>query len=107
MLEAACHALALIYDPCIHLHMQSANREVDETLGLTCNVLILVGDITLYVQFHIIWNPAYDVLLGQPFDILVESIVQNYSNKDQTITIHDLNSGRIATVPTFPHGTHL
>ena len=25
MSEATCHALALIYDPCIRLHMQSAN----------------------------------------------------------------------------------
>ena len=106
MSEAACHALALIYDPHIHLHMQSANHEVDETLGLACNVPILIGDITLYVQFHIVQNPAYNVLLGQPFDILVESIVWNYSNEDQTITIHDPNSRRIVTVPTFPHGTH-
>ena len=64
MSEAVCHALALIYDPCIHLCMQLENREVDETLGLACNMPILVGDITLYIQFHIICNPAYDVLLG-------------------------------------------
>ena len=80
--------------------MQSANHEVDETLGLTRNVPILIGDITLYVQFHIVWNPAYNVLLGRPFNILVESIVQNYSNKDQMIMIHDLNSGRIMMVLT-------
>ena len=106
MLEVACHALALIYDPRIHLRMQSANCEVDETLGLAQNVPILVGDITLYIQFHIVQNLAYDVLLGRPFDILVKSIVRNYSNEDQMITIHDPNSGRIATVPTFPCGTH-
>ena len=106
MSEAACHALALIYDPHIRLRMQSANCEVDKTLGLARNMPILVGDITLYVQFHIVWNPAYNVLLGRPFDILCESIVRNYSNEDQTITIHDPNSGRIATVPTFPRGTH-
>ena len=64
MSEATCHALALIYDPRIHLRMQSANREVDETLGLTCNVPILVRDITLYVQFHIVQNLAYNILLG-------------------------------------------
>ena len=64
MSEATCHALALIYDPHICLRMQSANREVDKTLGLARNVPILVGDITLYVQFHIVWNPAYNVLLG-------------------------------------------
>ena len=64
MSEAACNVLALIYDPCIHLCMQLANHEVDETLGLTCNMPILIGDIMLYIQFHIIHNPAYDVLLG-------------------------------------------
>ena len=106
MSEATCHALALIYDPRIHLHMQSANCEVDGTLGLARNVPILIRDITLYVQFHIVWNPAYNILLGRPFNILVESIVWNYSNKDQMIMIHDLNSGIIVTVPTFPCGTH-
>ena len=106
MSEATCHALALIYNPRIRLHMQSANHEVDETLGLARNVPILIGDITLYVQFHIVWNPAYNVLLGRPFNILVKSIVWNYSNEDQTIMIHDPNSGRITTVPTFPLGTH-
>ena len=98
MSEAMCHVLALIYNLCIRLHMQLANREVDETLGLAHNMPILVRDITLYIQFHIVCNLAYNVLLGRPFDILVESIVQNYSNKDQTIMIHDLNSGRIVTV---------
>ena len=87
--------------------MQLANREVDETLGLTHNVPILIRDITLYIQFHIVRNPAYDILLGRPFDILVESIVRNYSNEDQTITIHDPNSGRIVTVPTFPRTARL
>ena len=105
MSEAMCHALALIYDPRIRLRMQSANREVDKTLGLAHNMLILVRDIMLYIQFHIVRNLAYDILLGRPFDILVESIVWNYSNEDQTITIHDLNSRRIAMVPTFPRGT--
>ena len=103
MPEAACHALALIYDPRICLCMQSANREVDKKLGLTCNVLILIRDIMLYVQFHIIRNPMYDVLLSWPFNLLVKSIIQNYSNEDQTIIIHNPNSRRIMTVPTFLH----
>ena len=60
-----------------------------------------------YVQFHVICNPTYDILLGRPFDVLLESIVCNYKNEDQTITIHDPNSGRTATVPTFARGTHL
>ena len=106
MSEEACHVLGLIYDPQLRLHMQSVNSEADETLGLAQNVPMLLGEIMFYVQFHIIRNPMYDILLGRPFDVLLGSIVHNYKNEDQTITIHDPNSGRTTTVPTFVCSTH-
>ena len=68
--------LGLVYDPSIILNMQSANGEVDQSLGLARNVAMRIGDITLYVQIHIICSPAYDILLGQPFDILTESVLK-------------------------------
>ena len=104
MSEDVCMDLALIYDPSIILNMQSANGEVDKSLGLARNVPMRIGDITLYVQIHIIRSPAYDILLGRPFDILTESVVRNFANEDQTITIFDPNSGSRATVPTTPRG---
>ena len=104
MSEGICNELALIYDPEIVLNMQSANGEIDRSLGLARNVPFLIGDITLYLQVHIIRNPAYDILLGRPFDILTESVVKNYSNEDQTITISDPNTGRRATIPTIRRG---
>ena len=107
MSEEACHALSLIYDPQLRLQMQSANSEVDETLGLAQNIPMLLGEITFYIQFHVIHNPMYDILLGRLFDMLLESIICNYKNEDQTITIHDPNSRRTAAVPTFVHSTHL
>jgi len=64
MSEDVCHELALPYDPTIVLHMQSANSTVDPSLGLAQNVPFLVGDLTLYMQVHVIRNPAYDILLG-------------------------------------------
>jgi hypothetical protein len=97
-----CNELGLIYDPAIRLHMQSANGEVDLSLGLSRNVPFQIGPLTFYLQVHIINSPAYDVLLGRPFDVLAESIVHNYANEDQTITIHDPNSRRCITVPTLP-----
>ena len=106
MAEEACHSLGLIYDPEVKLSMQSANGEIDETLGLARNVPIQISKITLYLQFHIVRNPAYDILLGRPFDVLVESIVRNFENESQTVTIHDPNTGKMATVPTFTCGTH-
>ena len=96
--------LGLVYDPTIILHMQSAKGEVDPSLGLARNVPMRIGDITLYVQIHIIRSPAYDMLLGRPFDVLTESVVRNFTNEDQTITIFDPNTGWRATVPTSPRG---
>ena len=104
MAEEVCFDLGLTYDPTVILNMQSANGEVDQSLGLARNVPIGVGEITLYIQIHIIRSPTYDILLGQPFDILTESVVRNFANEEQTVTIFDPNSGRRATVPTSPRG---
>ena len=87
--------------------MQSVNSKVNKTLGLTWNILMLISVIMLYIQIHIVCNLAYDILLGRPFDIVLDSIVCNFSNKDQTITIHDPNTSETTTVLTFLHGTHL
>ena len=85
--------------------MQSANGTVDKSLGLARNIPCRIGDITLYLQIHVIRDPAYDILMGRPFDVLTESIVRNYANEDQTITICDPNSGEVTTIPTLPRGS--
>ena len=99
MSEDVCHALSLAYDPDVILNMQSANREVDKLLGLARNVPFHVGDVTVFLQVHVIRSPAYDILLGRPFDVLTESVVHNFANEDQTITIHNPNSRTNVTVP--------
>ena len=104
MSEGVCHELALLYDPGITLRMQSANGAITPSLGLAQNVPFRIGDIVLYLQVHILRNPAYDVLLGRPFDVLTQSIIHNFANEDQTITICDPNTGKLATVPTIPRG---
>ena len=104
MSEDTCHELALVYDPTIRLNMQSANGNTDWSLGLARNVPFTIGSVTLYMQVHIIGSPAYDILLGRPFDILTESIVRNFANEDQTVTITDPNTGKRYTVPTFARG---
>ena len=104
MSEDVCHELALPYDPTIVLNMQSANGNIDPSLGLARNVPFLVGDLTFYMQVHVIRNPAYDILLGRPFDVLTQSVIRNFRNEDQTLTVHDPNSNRVATIPTIPRG---
>ena len=64
MSEDVCHELALPYNPTIVLHMQSANGAINPSLGLARNVPFLIGELTFYMQVHIIRNPAYDILLG-------------------------------------------
>jgi hypothetical protein len=102
MSEAVCHDIGLAYDPSIKLNMQSANNEVDQSLGLSCNVPFKINTITLYLQIHIIRSPAYDILLGRPFDVLTELTVKNFPNEDQTITIVDPNTKHSVTIPKFP-----
>lgn len=106
MSEEVCNALAIAYDPDVHLSMVSANGGVDQSLGLARNVSFLVGDITLYLQVHILRSPAYDILLGRPFDTLTQSVVCNFRNENQTITIKDPNSGKSATIPTVARGSN-
>jgi hypothetical protein len=106
MAETECHSLGLAYDPRIRLNMESANGTFDWSLGLARNVSFKISDITLYFQVHIIRSPSYSVLLGRPFDVLTESVIRNFANEDQTITITDPNSGKKSTIPTFPRGAH-
>ena len=104
--DAVCNDLGLSYDPTIQLNMQSANGTVDHFLGLARNIPCCLGDVTLYFQIHVICDSAYNILLGQPFEVLMESVVRNFKNEleDQMITVHDPNSNWISTVPMLPRG---
>ena len=94
----------LSWDPDIVIYMQSANKGVEKSLGLARNVAFLFGDIVLYMQVHVIRNPAYDLLLGSPFDTLTESCVRTTKDGNKTITIHDPNTHKRAVVPTYARG---
>ena len=93
--ENVCHDLGLAYDPSIKLNMQSANGNIDQSLGLSRNVPFKIHTITVYMQVHVVRSPAYNILLGRPFNILTESVVRNFANEDQTITIHDPNTSAL------------
>jgi hypothetical protein len=93
MANSVCHELGLIYDPTIQLNMQLANGKINQSLGLACNIPCQIRNIILYLQIHVICSLAYNILMERSFDVLTESIVKNYANKDQTITIYDPNTG--------------
>jgi hypothetical protein len=78
MSEEVCHMLGLIYDTLVIIDLQSANGGIDHSLGSARNVPCEISGIMLYVQIHIIHNPAYDILLGHPFDVVTKSNMKNW-----------------------------
>ena len=104
--KAVSHELAITYNLTFRISMQSANGELYVLLGLARNVPFKIGPVTFYLQVHVIDSNAYDILLGHPFDLLTESIIRNFANEDQTITIHDPNTSQHVTVPTLARGAH-
>jgi hypothetical protein len=86
------------------IEMESANRSLESTLGLARNIPFSCGKIIVYLQVHIMSNPAYKVLLGRPFDIVTESLVKNDKDGGQTLTLTDPNSGERCIMATYERG---
>ncbi|THU77712.1 hypothetical protein K435DRAFT_625554, partial [Dendrothele bispora CBS 962.96] len=93
--------LDITWDPDVVIHMQSANGNLNPTRGLARNVPFRFGDITIYLQVHVMDNVPYEVLMGRPFDVLVESEVKNTKQGDQYITLTDPNSSRRQQIGTY------
>ena len=96
--------LGISWDPDVVIHLQSANRTVEKTLGLARNVEFDFGGVIAYIQLHIICRPAYSVLLGRPFDVAMSSEVTNQTNGEQYLTLKDANTGKRLTIPTYAKG---
>jgi hypothetical protein len=94
----------LIWDPGLRIFMESANKTMEESVGMARNVQFRWGSLTVYLQVHIIKNPAYQVLLGRPFDLLTKSQVENSTDGSQIVTITDPNTGKRCAIPTFNRG---
>jgi hypothetical protein len=96
--------LKITWDPDITVHMESANRTLKQTLGLAKNVPFLFGHITIYLQVHVMEEPAYKVLLGRPFDAVTESLVKNEKDGSQSLTLTDPNTGERCVMYTHERG---
>jgi hypothetical protein len=93
-------ACGLVWDPNINIFMQSANGQLEKSMGLARNVPFRWGELKVYLQVHVIRDPAYKVLLGRPFDVLTKSKT-NHEWGSQLLTLTDPNTGRSWTVPTY------
>ncbi|KAG6857874.1 hypothetical protein C0995_004533, partial [Termitomyces sp. Mi166 len=63
MSEEIAHHLGLVYDSMVVLNMQSANGAIDQLQGLARNVPCTIAGLTIYLQVHVISQPAYNILL--------------------------------------------
>ena len=104
MAKVEAQKLEMTWDPDIAIDMESANRSIEKTLGLAKNVPFRCGSITVYLQVHIMLNPAYKVLLGRPFDTITESLVKNEKDGNQTLTLTDPNTGERCEMYTYERG---
>ncbi|KAJ6566276.1 hypothetical protein B0H19DRAFT_914782, partial [Mycena capillaripes] len=92
------------WDPDTYIDMESANGSMTRTLGLARNVSFNFGDITIYLQAHVLDGVPYDILLGRPFEMLTESVVNNTADGKTTITIRDPSTGKRCVLPTYSRG---
>jgi hypothetical protein len=104
MSKEVATTLQVTWDPDIVVHMESANKSLEKTLGLAKNVPFVFGPITVYLQVHVIEKVAYKVLLGRPFDTITESEVKNSKDGSQSLTLTDLNSGERCVMQTHERG---
>ena len=104
MSKAVATMLQVTWDPDITVHMESANKSLEKTLGLAKNVPFRFGPITVYLQVHVIEKVAYKVLLGRPFDTITESEVKNSKDGSQSLTLTDLNTGERCVMHTHERG---
>jgi hypothetical protein len=107
MSKEVAMTLQVPWDPDIIVHMESANKSLEKTLGLAKNVPFVFGPITVYLQVHVVRNAAYRVLLGRPFDTITESEVKNSKDGSQSLTLTDLNTGERCVLQTHEGENHL
>ena len=96
--------LGITWDPEFTIRMQDASGKLNQTLGLARNIPFKFGEVTVYLQLHVQNKAPFQVLLGRPFDVLVESEIKTFGNGDSEITISDPNSHKRVTVGTYPRG---
>lgn len=96
--------LGLSYDPNFTITMESANKGRTKTLGLARNVPFEFDGISYYLQLHVLQDPAYDVLLGRPFEVVSQVSLQTSTGGDVSATIVEPGTGRKLTFPTYKRG---
>ncbi|KAJ3897750.1 hypothetical protein F5879DRAFT_995595 [Lentinula edodes] len=102
MSDSACNAFGFAFDPEKRINLQSANGNTDWSLGLAKDVPFRFGDVIAFLQVQVVDSPAYDFILGRPFEILMQASYKNFLSGDQHLTLTDPNTYKTTTIPTVP-----
>ena len=95
--ELGAHA-----DPFHTMRMEGANSDVSTTLGEFKDVALTFGEITVYLQFQIVMQAPFRLLLGRPFFSLTKSSYDNIENPGAILTLRDPNDrSRVLAIPTM------
>jgi len=92
------------WDPSLSIQMQSANGSLSRTCRLARNVLFTLGGVTVLLQVHVIDAAPYTVLLGRPFDTIMESRIVNDKEGNQTVCIICPNTGTQVAILIYKRG---
>ncbi|KAJ4473447.1 hypothetical protein C8J55DRAFT_433734 [Lentinula edodes] len=102
MSDAACNVFGFAFDSEKRINLQSANGNTDWSLGLAKDVPFRFGDVIAFLQVQVVDSPAYDFILGRPFEILMQASYKNFLSGDQHLTLTDPNTYKTTTIPTVP-----
>ncbi|KAJ3804618.1 hypothetical protein F5876DRAFT_82868 [Lentinula aff. lateritia] len=102
MSDAACNVFGFAFDPEKCINLQSANGNTDWSLGLAKDVPFRFGNVVAFLQVQVVDSPAYDFILGRPFEILMQASYKNFLSGDQHLTLTDPNTYKTTTIPTVP-----
>ena len=102
--KAIANGLGLTWDPEILIHMQGANGQFEQSLGLAKNVPFKFGKLVVYLQMHVFSKPPYKVLLGRPFDAVTRSTYKNDKYGGQTLILKCPLTDVEIEVETFERG---
>ena len=96
--------LGIAYDPTFMITMESADKGRTSTLGLARNIPFDFEGIVYYLQLHVLQDPAYEVLLGRPFEIVSNLVITNLPNGNAIGTLTDNTNGRKLSLPSYRRG---
>ena len=87
------------------LSIRSANGSLDGVVGLARDIPVQVTPkITALLQMFVVRNASYDVLLGRPFEVLLNMKTENVDADRQYITIRCPNTHVVAKLATYARG---